>query len=458
MKRIIYLLISLSLVSCSLNLPIEDEIVGFDSIDNVLIANEALSSAYLSIPKNKIEFSILADDFYPNHNISQEQNSYNFYKWNHKELITLSNNRWDSYYNTISKLNILLKQIPKIKGNNPKESSQLNYILAQTLSLKAYCYFYLIQLYGKRYDNNSKNSLGIILKDKIESEELPRATLENSYKATEELLLKAIDLFSTTGFTKKSRLSEKGAKVLLSRLYLNWKKYDESIKLCDEIINDNDLNKTNYDESWKTPWDNPEVLFVFEYPYYYFSTLENTSNKQMFYINLNIHFSNTDYRKPIVFLPHTFITLNNKQIEVNYLGKYRENITSNIAKPILAIRRAEVYFIKAEAQYHLGEIEKAKATLNGFLKLRDAQTIASEGKQLLLDILKEKQKEFLGEGQRYFDIKRNQLDLIKVEYRNNTEILKIQPDDFRWQFPIPFNEIKQNRNVKQNPKWGNYVY
>ena len=57
MKKIIYLLLFIVNIACSLDLPVEDQITGLDAIDNVATANESLSGIYNAFPTEKVIFS-----------------------------------------------------------------------------------------------------------------------------------------------------------------------------------------------------------------------------------------------------------------------------------------------------------------------------------------------------------------------------------------------------------------
>lgn len=440
-------------ISCSLDIPVEDEITGLDAIDNVAIANEALSSIYIAYPKNKIDFSILADDFYPNHTIDDNKYSYNLYHWKTAELISLSKSIWAEYYSTINKANVLLNRIPFIKTTNKKEKKELQYIHAQTLCLKAYAFFELIEIYTPTYNETKKNELGIILKNKIASEELPRSTLENSYKETESLLLQAIALFNE-GNKTVFRFSKRSAKALLAKVYMNWNKYEKAIKLCNELIATSTINKTSFTAMWQNLENKDEVLLAFENTSSYFSSIyDSNHNNDEYYINRLITLTADDIRKESSFITKPFRMLDNSVINVNHLGKYRTKITDTEPTPIAAIRIAELYFIKAECLYKLRKNTEAITTINNLLLLRKASTPIVT----IAEMLTEKQKEFLGEGIRYFDAKRNKIKLEKVDYKKNQAIYKINSTDFRWQLPIPPYEIKQNKNIHQNKDWDKYI-
>ena len=457
MKKIIFITIVL-FYSCSLDLPVEDEITGIDAIDELLTAQEALSSIYLSYPKNRILFSKLADDFYPNHTISDNPFDYNLYRWNTQELLFESNALWADYYKTISKANLLINSVDNIQTNNTDEKAQLDFIHAQALSLKALSYLNLIEIYAPAYSSESRDKDGIILKNDINSEEISRASLEISLAETEQLLLKAIDLFSDSNSTT-FRINKSSATASLAKLYLMWQKYDEAITLCDTLLSNN-LNLESFTNLWRTPENNPEVLLAFENRTFNYSAIFDPSFQEYeYYLNFNIQFTNNDYRKDISYFTEDFTLLNNSVIQANFIAKYyssNPNISVENAAPIAYIRTAELYFIKAEAAAKNNNNTLALNTLNAFLTLRNADQITNPT-DLIQEILKEKQREFFGEGLRYFDLKRNNLDIIKVTFRNNSNETTISSDDFRWLLPIPLEEITNNSKAKQNPEWESII-
>ncbi len=447
------------LTSCSLDFPVEDEITGFDAIDNVFIANETLSGIYIAYPKNKISFSKLADDFYPNHTIYDNIADYEFYKWNPHEIQVLANYLWNSYYSAISKANVLLDRVGEIRTETGEEQQKLKEIKAEALCLKALFFFDLIQIYCETYGETTKNNLGIILKNEVKSEELSRSSLEDSYKATEKLLLEAIPNFSEIENTSY-RFSKISAKTLLAKLYFNWKKYDKAIDLCDEIIAQKAITPAGFDAIWTDLQKSDkniivsETILAMEETLSYFSEIyDEQQNEDEYYLNLNIVFENTDVRKPSAIITDTFIKSDNSKIEVNYLGKLRIDVQDTEAKSVPIFRLAELYFIKAESEYHLGKEVEAKEIINSFLELRNASLITISGEDFLKELLKEKQKEFVGEGLRYFDLKRNHFSLDRVNSTDNEFLFSILPTDYRWVFPVGETEMKHNKNVENNKGW-----
>lgn len=471
MKKMICFFVVLFFVKCSLDEPITNKMTGFSTIDNVYVADETLAGIYLSIPKNRILFSKLSDDFYPNKNLKFYLDELRMYQWYFQTILAKIRLLfpWIEYYKTISKANMLLKALPNVFTKSPPEKQKLNNIHAQTLCLKALCYFELVRIYAPIYEDSKKNESGIVLKNKVIAEELPRATLEETYKEIVRLLKKSLPLFSGELKTN-ARFSVFSAKALLAKVYLFWRKYDKAIAFAEEVLKEKFISKDpntakkNYEKIWKNPNEvtvskkdkndrNNEVLLAFEYGEFVFSEIYNDINPADNYeINPKIKYEKQDYRKNIIALSG----LENKK----YIGKYRTKLNTTPHTNIAYLRTAELYFIKAQGHIGLGQESEAENILKNFLKLRfvlNKNNISLH--PILQSLLKEKQKEFVGEGQRYFDLKFYKKEL-KYELIRRTiygiQMEKVPFDDYRWVFPIPEMELRTNRNMRQNKGWQDY--
>jgi hypothetical protein len=145
---------------------------------------------------------------------------------------------------------------------------------------------------------------------------------------------------------------------------------------------------------------------------------------------------------------------------------HQENhLLSDYINKIKLFRIAEQYLIAAEAYAYSGDEEKANEYLN---KLLAAREIAHEELTLFGDDLKEaikeeRVKELIGEGFRFYDLKRygqgfargaaqNQA-LITNAGSTQTELFSATASDFRWLWPVPQAEIDSNPQIaeQQNP-------
>jgi len=87
----------------------------------------------------------------------------------------------------------------------------------------------------------------------------------------------------------------------------------------------------------------------------------------------------------------------------------------------------------------------ALTELNAFKALRGLPAVSLAGNALLEEILLERMKEFIGEGQRFFDLKRYGRGIVKT-----VPAVNLAFDDFKILPPIPQREVDGNPNIKQN--------
>ena len=119
---------------------------------------------------------------------------------------------------------------------------------------------------------------------------------------------------------------------------------------------------------------------------------------------------------------------------------------------VMLFRTAETQLIKAEALYRLGKTTEAKEALNEFKQGRylDIEGSYTES-DLLNEILKERKLEFYHEQDMWWlDMKRIGTRMERVI---NGTLYVLEPDDYRYCFPIPQSEMKVNKNMIQNPGW-----
>ena len=108
--------------------------------------------------------------------------------------------------------------------------------------------------------------------------------------------------------------------------------------------------------------------------------------------------------------------------------------------PELYLNRAEAYFKRGQA----GDEALALADLNTIITNRGLAAVSLTGTALLNEILRQRMLEYAFEGMRWFDLKRNGMDVIKSPANipfNDTRILA----------NIPQRDVDGNPNMRQNP-------
>jgi hypothetical protein len=117
-------------------------------------------------------------------------------------------------------------------------------------------------------------------------------------------------------------------------------------------------------------------------------------------------------------------------------------------------RAGEMMLMRAEAKARINDAT-ALQDLNALRTARGVATGTESGAALQDAILLQRRVELLGEGHRWFDLRRTTKSIVRTEcgLNNSTraERCNIGPDARGWIFPIPFNELKVNPNLTQNP-------
>jgi starch-binding outer membrane protein, SusD/RagB family len=126
----------------------------------------------------------------------------------------------------------------------------------------------------------------------------------------------------------------------------------------------------------------------------------------------------------------------------------------NGVRSFKVFRAGEMLLMRAEAKARTSDAT-ALTDLNALRTARDVAAGAETGASLLNAILLQRRVELLGEGHRWFDLRRTTKTIVRTEcgISNSTraERCNIGPDARGLVFPIPFNEMKVNPNLTQNP-------
>ncbi len=120
-------------------------------------------------------------------------------------------------------------------------------------------------------------------------------------------------------------------------------------------------------------------------------------------------------------------------------------------------RAGEMMLMRAEAKQRLADVT-ALSDLNSLRTERGVTNGSETGVNLLNAILQLRRIELLGEGHRWFDIKRSTKTIVRAECSSasvpsasRASKCTINPSERGWTMPIPFNDIKVNANLVQNP-------
>lgn len=379
------------------------------------------------------------------------------------------------YYTIIGNANLIIKGIDGATG----EQSEKNAIKAQALSYRAWAYFQMVQLFGKRFVAGAANDgLGVPLVLEPKSTATPRATVAEVYTQINKDIDQAITLFATaTARTNKSHLNINVAKGLKARIALTQQNWAVASQMAIEartgftLMASADYLKgfNNYDNS-EWIWGVRQIQDQTTYFYSFFAFMSCNFNSTAVRtvpkaINSRLYnlISNTDIRKQV--WDPTGTNVANFPVPTGGVRRpfmSRKFLAASEASSIgdlPLMRAAEMILIEAEAKARLGQNVPAAAALFTLVKQRDPNYVQSTatGAALITEIMNQRRIELWGEGFRFYDLKRTATALDRTGANHDAaiagNILSVPATDpLQWEFVIPQSEINNSNGVVvQNP-------
>ena len=361
---------------------------------------------------------------------------------------------WTNSYRVINNVNIVLANLNLVDPLKKKR------VEGEAKFLRACMYFDLVRLFGKAWqDGNPTQNDGvpIVLKPfkiPVDEEDMPaRAKVSAVYDQVISDLTDAENLLAVPkpGYFFAHKIA---AQAMLSRVYLQKGDYPNAAAAADRAIKANDALSVasrpfhlmgTYDAAFPINGDNAVVIG---------NTAEDVFAVQV---------SNTDGVNDF----NTYFALNGRG-EISFTPDFMELFESgdqradryadddddifytdkfdNQFSSVHIIRLAEVYLTRAEANFRQGLSPAGAAPVDDINKIRERAGLDPllAGDLTLDVILHERRVELAAEGFNLHDIKRT-MGNAGVYAWNANELV----------FPIPDRERKVNKNLSQNPGYGN---
>lgn len=410
---------------------------------------------------------------------SNEAGSWNSHRADNSALTSYS---YRLFYRIIGNANFIIDNIDAVTGSDDEKKR----IKAEALTLRAYGYSYLVQMFGKRYDANTKPNvqLGVPLLVTSTDANLPRSTVEEVYTQINKDLDAAIAL-NISARINKSHINVLVAKGLRSRVALTMQDYPNAIKFAKEVI-DAGLFPLMTATAYQTGFNDAPSLsefmwasipspdqadtfgsFYSQIAYNANTTYMRGNPKRINSVTYN-KISDTDVRKKM-WEPAPTVT----NFPLPPGGFQRAPFMSRkfsvkvVGQPTLGdvplMRSAEMFLILAEAYAKTtGQELNARTSLFNLVSRRDPNAVISTntGQALIEEILLNRRVELWGEGFRWLDLKRLNLPLNRTASAfpnfvalTSAGTVSIPAGDVAWQFLIPRAEIEANLSLagQQNP-------
>ncbi|MEN2282247.1 RagB/SusD family nutrient uptake outer membrane protein [Algoriphagus sp. SE2] len=372
------------------------------------------------------------------------------------------------HYGAINEANIILAGIDDVEGDDNLRSR----VKGEAYFLRAMLYFDLAKIYGyepgKEVNGWDKTvvlrttpTLGFSDADFRE-----RVSNRELYDQIESDLNAAIGLLPTAalGSSGVYRASKGSAEALLARVYLYDSKYTEAASMATQAMatyglgNDGTglMDAATYVEGFST-YPNPESLFEIEIRSVDWSTVDGVNNS-MCTLTANVFNSAqfivtasdellASYEEGDVRLDTWTETTRSGASGTVYRSNKWLGTKGDFLENLPIIRASEMYLIRAEARYRSGDATGAIADINALRSKRGLDPVAGlTGDALFAQIMNERRVEFAVEGHRWFDLKRNGMDITK-----HGSFETVPYSDYRLLAPLPADQLQLNELLQDNP-------
>ena len=348
---------------------------------------------------------------------------------------------WDEAYGVIAIANILINaDIATLEG----DQEYAKHIQGQAYAIRALAHFDLLKTFGQEH---TEGTLGVPYMTEFKGEDnIPsRPTIEENESMIMSDFQTAFDMMSEDYFdASKEFMSKYTAPALESRAAVYFEMWPEAIAAAELVINSGKYSIVDADNFISSFAVDGAANSLFEIA---LSGTDNQGSDSMEYIYRGESYGDIEAA------PNVLNLYGDSDVRLDVLGMDGEMIRNMAKYPdreanIPVIRYEEVILNYAEA-LHRSSTDDAEALvqLNRIPENRNAD---SYGAISLDNILEERRKEFIFEGNYYWDLLRNGMGIEKVDAQQNVKE-DVLYGDYRLAYPIPLIELDANSNMEQNP-------
>ncbi len=375
---------------------------------------------------------------------------------------------WRIQYKIIYLANIAVNRIPGITMNETTKNRLVN----EAKFLRGLMYFNLVRMFGKvpllvgesnplKPDSAPSEAVyAQIIKDLKDAASLPKDGEIQEGRATQGA---AQALLAKVYLTQKDfpNASVEARKVIDSKIYSLWDNYEDAFKLSsrggkEAVFSVGFGDGGGTISFWEVGQFNVRLLPV------ELSTVRdkvnNTQGWQIVTKELFDSYLPADKRRAATYMTSVtgddgkVVTLNNIYIK-KYWDEAADPTAGGSTNDFPVIRYSDVLLMYAEAQAEQGNFPVANEYINIVKKRAGLPAVSLTSVETFRDaILDERRKEFIGEGQRWFDLVRmNKLNdrVHKAKDSEYTAAIPALSQNYQV-FPIPQQERDVNPNLSQN--------
>ena len=377
---------------------------------------------------------------------------------------------WGKYYSPIGFLNLIIHEAKTAEG----DKTMRDYVMGEAYAMRAYCFFKLLQYFAPYKDNELGIPVCLETYEDFESVTLERSTQKEVYRQILSDLKEAEMRLQSTPTRESYNLMY--CEEVINRLYAQVYHFKAMSAAAEEEDWKNAIVYAERETNGKELESNPEELkALFNVGEGYslksqesplrvkyggsmgFGTLFSNKKPNETFRQAYFPEENGDIREKLYYQIVEYFDWGSfqtvKDLKINNYSSY-DVWRGDYYYLFCAFRLAETFLIQAEAYVRTEQLEKAQTILRRFKEARytEAFQIPNTKEALLDEILWERQKEFVAEGDvRWLDMKRLG---VKTERTIGGETFKLNGyEDYRYAFPIPLSEINNNKYIEQNPGW-----
>lgn len=394
---------------------------------------------------------------------------------------------WTSTYDAIAHANEVLAVIDGMAGDR----SRKNAVKGEAYLTRAYGHFMLVNLFAKHYDKTTADTdLGIPYVEEPETvfiKKYNRNTVGEVYDKIERDLLNGLDLVDESFYANsgKYHFTRNAALAFASRFYLFQGDLNNCIKYSDEMLGSDPgifvknipalllekINTEDYIRLYHSPNDDSNLLLMRQISNFHLPNLGHWPSRSLYSQIYEVNpYSLIDERQD-----PAWVAGENGIAATKYEFLFeRSSLTSNVGYNytiFLAFRGEEVLLNRAECHIFQNNLT---AALNDVLLLARRRYRPDRGLDLdnvtadqlrqalrgyygssndqfnaFVYILEERQKEFMHEGLRWFDIKRFQFPVVHI--KQDGAVMTLTEEDNRKVLQIPKAAIDVG-GLEPNPR------
>ena len=380
---------------------------------------------------------------------------------------------WKNCYMHIGVTNAVLDKADEFTEDTEEDR---NRVKGQAYFLRAYYYYFLVNLYAEAYSVSSADEdLGVPLKNfaSIDDRYWERATVKEVYDQIVSDLQQAVTLLSGQEPRSVFWAGEDAARLLLGRVYCYMGQWEQVPAVCEPLLNKK-YYLTDLVSDASAPYlstDSPELIFtmginaisgVFQH--------KTSTGNGTFAVSDELYalYGEGDARRDV--------RMSNRDGANTFPFVAPVMIDKNVSD-VFTLRLSEAYLNLAEAYAMNGNEDGARQTLQELRERRIAAdrvgTVAATGEELVKAIRDERRRELCFEGHRWFDLRRYGIspkypeskEIVHPHYEyttgNKDQIGSYMGDyvlpgypDLNYVLPIPQYEIEENQgHMEENERY-----